>query len=471
MDNDSTINRRDFIQAAAGAGAMALGVSAAKADDQNKPATSAPAEAKVDPSRLIWRNRQPGMEYARLGRTNYMCSRIVAGAQGQERHWRMMIARGLNYFDTGGCYANGAHEASMGKLLRDNPGKIWVTTKASGIAGFDKVDPEARGMFRKAMRAYLGQVGDQEDALIIYKRGLEKQKQTGEKPDLRQAGERIAKLYAERLDASLKNMGVDSIDCYMMHGVELPWIVDCIELWAAFAKARKAGKVKHFGLSLHKYHKEVLAAAAEANTRGPWQIDLIIAAINPESFDDIRPELAALKKQDVGVIAMKTTGIKNRPLKQDREERFKKLTDGKDYDEYARAKLFMLNLTEGLVDVVIADMGNNEQVDKNLNLANAKLSAEARRELRAIVKLEMSGACDLCGACETNCPEHIAVTDMIRYHAYIHQYDQREMARRLYQAAGYDPVQLCSSCGTCRGVCPSNVPIDRLLRELSAEMG
>jgi predicted aldo/keto reductase-like oxidoreductase len=82
----------------------------------------------------------------------------------------------------------------------------------------------------------------------------------------------------------------------------------------------------------------------------------------------------------------------------------------------------------------------------------------------------MAGICHLCGVCETNCPEHIAVTDMIRYHAYVHQYDERELARELYDKAGYDPSQLCTNCGRCMDVCASNVRIVKLLNELSADM-
>src|SRR5690606_31159789 len=97
----------------------------------------------------------------------------------------------------------------------------------------------------------------------------------------------------------------------------------------------------------------------------------------------------------------------------------------------------------------IARMDNTEQMEKDLALPMVKLSAAAKRELRALVKLEMAGACHLCGSCETNCPEHIAVTDMVRYHAYVYQYNDMEVARAAYKAAGYDPAKVCSNCGKC----------------------
>ena len=89
----------------------------------------------------------------------------------------------------------------------------------------------------------------------------------------------------------------------------------------------------------------------------------------------------------------------------------------------------------------------------------------------ALVKLQMVGVCHLCGDCQINCPEHIAVTDMVRYHSYVHQYNEKELARSLYRQAGYDPARLCSNCGKCEDACKSGVPITDILHQLSIDMG
>jgi predicted aldo/keto reductase-like oxidoreductase len=307
------------------------------------------------------------------------------------------------------------------------------------------------------------------DLLRFHKAAVEKQKAGGEKPDLRPAGRRMAELYTRKLDESLQRMGTDHVDAYFMHGVEIPWMFDCLEVWEAFEKAHKAGKAKHFGFSTHKNQKEVLAATVEANQRGPWRVDLIMPGVNPESFDNLKPELAALKKQDVGIVAMKTNGIKNRKV-DGNDKRFSDLMADTQYNEWERSKLFMLNLTEDVVDAVIIAMDSMENLDRDVKLVKANLSAQALRELRAIVKLEMAGACSLCGDCQAHCPEHIAVVDMIRYHAYLHQYNDRELAQTLYRQAGYDPAHVCKSCGRCADVCQSDVPIVELLHQLSTQM-
>jgi len=458
------LDRRRFIRtAAAGVGAAAIGGSITRAAGEKAPATA--PECKVDPKDLIWRSRNPTMEYRRLGRTNFMTGRIVAGWCRNLSVLPRMLGQGVNYYDNALGYGN--YEVGMKSFLKRFRDKIWVTSKATDIAGHAKVDDELVKIYRKAMASFIGESSGK--LLALYERAVKKQNQTGDKPDLRPAGKRIAQLYTRKIDESLGRMGIDDVDSYFVHGIEIPWIFDCLELWEAYEKAHKAGKSKHFGFSTHKNQKQVMAAAIEANRKGPWKIDLAMIAVKPPSFDDLKPELAELKKQDVGIIAMKTRGIANRPV-DGREKKFKSLTDGKSYNEWERAKLWMLHLTDDLIDAVIAAMNNMEEVEKTLALPSVKLTAAAKRELKALVKLEMAGTCHLCGRCAAVCPEEIAVTDMIRYHAYIHQYHEKELARELYALAGYDPAKRCTMCGRCTDVCPSNVRITELLQQLSADM-
>lgn len=457
-----TLDRRRFLKStAAGLGAAAVAGSLTRADES--PVADLPPD--VDPEKLIWRSKSPAMAYRRMGRTNFMVSRIVAGRGGTDPLWRRMLERGMNYFDTGRHY--GEHEVELEPFMARFRDRLWVTSKASGVAGWDRVDNEVEQAFRDAMNGFIGERSG--DLLRLHNRALEKQRVTGEKPDLRPAGKRMAELYARKLDESLQRMGIDDMDSYFMHGVELPWMFDCVEIWEAYEKAHKAGKVKHFGYSVHEHQKPVLAASAEADQRGPWKIDLIMVGVNPESFDDLRPELDALKRRDVGLIAMKTSGIRNRPV-DGREQKFENLVGGRAFNEWERAKLWMLHLTEDVIDACIAAMQNNEEMEKDLELPMVRLEAAARRELRALVKYEMAGACHLCGHCETNCPEQIAVADVMRYNAYLRQYNDRALAAEEFARLGYDPSQRCSNCGQCHDACTDNVPITRILHQLSREL-
>ncbi len=455
------LDRRRFLRTTA----AGLGAAAALACDAPASAQAPPAATRPDESRLIWRSRAPEMEYRRLGRTNYMVSRIVAGRGGNPAMWRRMLERGMNYIDSARGY--GDDEVQQKEFVGRNRDRLWITSKATGIAGYDRIDETVQRLYREAMKAFLGD--DSGDLLELHKKAVARQKETGQKPDLRPVGKHMAAMYVRMLEESLGRLGLDCVDSYFMHGVEIPWMFDCLEVWEAYEKAHKAGKIRHFGFSCHRHHQEVLAAAAEADARGPWKIDLIMPGVNPETFDGLRETLSVLKKQDIGIIAMKTSGIRNRPL-DGREKKFADLMGGREYNEWERAKLWMLHLSDGLIDACIAGMKSNEEMEKDLALPSVRLTAEARRELRAVVKLEMAGACHLCGDCDSACPEHIAVADMIRYHAYVHQYDEKQLARELYALAGYDPHKVCSHCGRCEEVCASKVPITELLGQLSRDM-
>ncbi len=464
VPDNGKLNRRRFIQTTAAGVGVAAGVGSLSHAADEKPASGAPA-VKVNEKDLIRRAEAPTMEYARLGRTNWMVSRIVAGWCRDLSLHRRLLERGVNYYDCARGYGN--YEVELKDFLKRFRDKVFIVSKATDVAGYEKIDDEVVKLYRKAMQDFIGE--SEGDLLKLHNKAVEKQKATGAKPDIRPAGERMAKLYADKLDESLGRMGIDKVDAYFVHGIAIPWMFDCIEIWEAYEKAHKAGKASHFGFSVHANHKEVLAAAVAANERGPWKIDLCMPGVNPESYDRLKPELEALKKQDVGIVAMKTKGIAGRPV-DGREEKFKSLMGGKTYNEWERAKLWMLHLTENNVDAVISALKNVDEMDRTLALVKVKLTAEAERELRALVKLEMAGTCHLCGACGSACPEHIALTDMIRYHSYVHQYNEKEYARELYAKAGYDPSELCTSCGKCTDACPTGVQVTRILSELSVSM-
>jgi hypothetical protein len=462
--HDSQLNRRHFLQTtAAGIGVAAAGNVLAK---NQKASATQPARPQVNPEDLIWRNKQPGMEYARLGRTNYMVSRVVAGVGGNTALYRRMLQQGINYIDTARGY--GQHEIELADLLKRYRDRVFITSKSTNVAGYARIDDEVKKLYRKAMQDFLGT--SEGDLFELHEKSLQKQEKTGNKPDLRPVGKRIARLFSRKLEESLQRMQIESVDCYMMHGIEIPWIFDCTELWDAYEKANKAGKAKHFGFSTHKYIKQVLSAAIEANNKGPWKIDLIMPGVNPTSFDspeiNLKAELAELKKQDVGIIAMKTSGVGAA----DWQEKKKKLAKVDELNPVARKKLWLLNFTSGIIDAVIVAIKNNQILGESLKLATMQLTAAEQRHLQAVVKKEMAGLCHLCGNCESVCPEQIAVTDMVRYYAYIHQYDEKQMARELYSQAGYNPSELCNHCGKCTSACPSRIPVTDILDRLSHDM-
>src|SRR5690348_16622012 len=81
-----------------------------------------------------WRNRQPGMEYRRLGRTEFQISAITFGAQqvrpGQVQPVEVAVEMGLNYIDTAAAYGRGLSEEGLAPVIAGGKrDRVFLTTK------------------------------------------------------------------------------------------------------------------------------------------------------------------------------------------------------------------------------------------------------------------------------------------------------------------------------------------------------
>ncbi len=406
------IDRRTFLETvgrAVAAGSLAAGAPALGA------AASRPAVER--------RNEQPTMGYAKLGRTNFMTSRCVFGAgglyqgKGELRLLELAIERGMNYIDTGRAYKNS--EAVISGLMKKHRDKCWIVSKAGHIGWPDMTI--SKGEDKKA-----------------------------------------AKLYTDQLDASLKALQVDTIDCYMVQGVEHDWIVTMESLYEAFAKARQAGKVRYYGLSTHTSVPKVCELAAKTG----WY-DVIMLAVNPNSLASLTPAIRTIREAGIGVVSMKTSGpIRSNPRVYDDVHRAE--FGGANLSPYQRAYAYLL--AKGGVDAFIAHMPNREILEEDVAVTTLKLTRAELGRLEVQALADTRGACRHCGDCNRACPEGVNVADMLRYHAYIHNYGQRETARALYDALGRDKASLCTACGACRLACPESIDLAGVISGLKVEL-
>ncbi len=124
-----------------------------------------------------------------------------------------------------------------------------------------------------------------------------------------------ATTWLELMDQSLKELETDHVDAYYQMGANNPHVVGSDELFAAFQKAKQAGKVTHLGLSTHENAHAVLEAAIETG----WY-DLATIAITPAGWYDwknksllegspdmagLQPLLARARESGIGLIGMK----------------------------------------------------------------------------------------------------------------------------------------------------------------------
>ncbi|UCC28910.1 MAG: 4Fe-4S dicluster domain-containing protein [Phycisphaerales bacterium] len=59
---------------------------------------------------------------------------------------------------------------------------------------------------------------------------------------------------------------------------------------------------------------------------------------------------------------------------------------------------------------------------------------------------------------------------MLRCHAYIHSYRERDVAKTLYDTLGRDRAHLCTDCGACQIACPESIDLPKVIADLRIEL-
>ncbi len=222
----------------------------------------------------------PAMPYRTFGRTGFRGSRLVFGcgaALARRRHDALLDAAfdaGINVFDVGfrGYYHDAEHHlAPFVKRVRD---RVFLISKAIPELDVAPGDPVTAGQAKVAAASWL-----------------------------------------VHLDASLRELEVDRVDAYYVMAAHNPAFIASEELYEAFQRTKRAGKVAHLGLSTHRNAEAVLAAAA----RTGWY-DLAMIAVTPAGWYDwetkgilagsrpmaeLETALAGARAAGIGLIGMK----------------------------------------------------------------------------------------------------------------------------------------------------------------------
>jgi predicted aldo/keto reductase-like oxidoreductase len=335
-EHDYTLNRREvnkLFTAAAVGGPLLLGV------------VGSDSKIPTKPDELVHRNERPSMAYRKLGRTNFMSSRLVfgcgaalAGGKGVRLLDRAFEA-GINYYDIGTNAVYRESEHSFAPFMKAHRESIWVASKAPPTSR--KIDPE--------------------DSITV------------------EQAKTAAKSWTKLLDASLKDLQTEYVDAYYLMAVNNPALISSEEIYKAFLAAKSAGKVGYFGLSTHQNARKILEAAIET----AWY-DLAMVGITPAGWydwttkdlekdtpllTDLQPLLKQARDAGIGLIGMKAARYLA-PLKSAGrgnpsafDKIYNKNLKASELNFFQRAYTYVL---EHGLDVVNADMQNFKHLEENI---------------------------------------------------------------------------------------------------------
>lgn len=232
------------------------------------------------------------------------------------------------------------------------------------------------------------------------------------------------------MDKALKILGVDSVDIafFNIHNANE---VKKDKYRKAAEKWKKEGKFKYIGLTTHKQMKECMEVALKQGF-----YDALMPSYNLTMEKECADVFKQAEKQGVGIILMKTQRQMNK-------------------DVYIKS--VPKYLATPAVTTINKTLKTFADIDKMITAANAKLSKNVENEIEKIVSLAMVGHCAMCGKCSDNCPQGVAVADIVRCaDYYMADSEYFETARETY--AEIDTTK-CVDCGKCEEVCPNDVPI------------
>ena len=223
---------------------------------------------------------------AGLSRLGLGCSRIGSfGNPTPIRAIRDLLAAaldlGVTVFDTADIYGQGDSEREIGRVLKGRRDQGFVVTKCGQT-------------FSAKMRLMAPLKPVLKPLIMATGRG---QAVTGAREGHRSVDFSPAR-YAAALDASLRRLGFDHVDGFLLHGPTAAELADPAH-GEALAALKAAGKVRHFGVSCDDAASLRAALAMPGLTMLELPVDVIDAAEAGDLGDAIRSRAIVVLAREI----------------------------------------------------------------------------------------------------------------------------------------------------------------------------
>lgn len=373
------------------------------------------------------------MKYRRFGKTNLHLSvfslgtmRYLHSAQNAQATLLRAFELGINHVETAQGYGNS--ECYLGQMIQvlglAEQGYCWL--------------PEQSRM-SAAHRLYITT-------------------KITPKPDAQQM--------AQAIDQSLDRLGLNTVDCLAIHGLNTPehlaWVQDPQGCMQAVHVAKAAGRIRHVGFSTHGSLELILAALQTdlfefVNLHYTWFFQRNAAAI------------ALAHQKDMGIFIISPAdkgGLLYTP-----PDQLQDLCQPLD-PLHVNARFL---LSQPAITTLSVGAAQPDELDWPLAIAD-QTHPLTDLEQHILDRLHTQSQtllerCQQCYAC-LPCPEDINIPEVLRLRNLTLAYDMEAFGRyryRMFENAGHwfpgQQGSRCTDCGDCLPRCPEQLDIPRLLKD------
>lgn len=256
---------------------------------------------------------------------------------------------------------------------------------------------------------------------------------------------RTKEAMAADIETSLGNLRTDYIDLYQVHNPSMEQLEQVMAeggALEALKEAKAAGKIRHIGLTAHS--AAVFARALE--------LDWVETIMFPYNIVENQGEELIRKcgEKNVGFVCMK-------PLA------------GGAIEDATLALRYVCSNPD--VTVVIPGMAEARELEENVTACenSMPLTKEEEEKLEAVKKQLGTNFCRRCNYCAP-CTVGINIPSVFLFAGYLERYDLGDWARDRYQSLSVK-ASACVECGECETRCPYHLPIREMLKKCAAEFG
>jgi predicted aldo/keto reductase-like oxidoreductase len=252
-----------------------------------------------------------------------------------------------------------------------------------------------------------------------------------------------ADLFVESLEGSLKRLGVEYVDIFLLPFMAKRESVFYEPYLKAMENIKKQGKARFIGIATHSHEDEAVRAAVEAKI---YDVCMVAYNFRKENRAEIGEALAYAAKKGMGIIAMKT--MAGAYWDKDRKEPI---------NSTAALKWALQNEN---VHTAIPGVTTFEQLENDIAIMSSlPLKDEEKKDLKlSLGEKPEAPFCQQCGACLPQCNKSLDIPTLMRSHMYAYGYGNMAHARVTLASATQD-ADPCAGCDACPVSCTMNFDV------------